>query len=71
MSWHFHIDQSLIEIIESTKLNVKDVEEIEIPGLKGILHPFQKKGVAFIEATQGRALIADQMGLGKTIQALA
>jgi SWI/SNF-related matrix-associated actin-dependent regulator of chromatin subfamily A-like protein 1 len=71
MSWHFHIDQTLLDILESTKLNVNDVEEIEIPGLKGVLYPFQKKGVAFIEAKQGRALIADEMGLGKTIQALA
>ena len=71
MSWHFHLDQDLIDILESTKLNVKDVEEIDIPGLKRTLYPFQKKGVAFIEAKQGRALIADEMGLGKTIQALA
>lgn len=71
MSWKFHLDQELIDILESTKLNVKDVSEIDIPGLKGTLYPFQKKGVAFIEAKQGRALIADEMGLGKTIQALA
>ena len=71
MSWHFHIDPFLIDLIEKTKLNVKDVTEIDVLGLKGTLYPFQKKGVAFIEAKQGRALIADEMGLGKTIQALA
>lgn len=32
---------------------------------------FQAEGLMFIEATGGNALIADQMGLGKTIQALA
>jgi len=35
------------------------------------LMPFQKAGVEFLEATDGCALISDQMGLGKTIQALA
>ena len=32
---------------------------------------FQKAGLAFTESTGGNAMIADQMGLGKTIQALA
>ncbi len=32
--------------------------------------PFQRAGVAFIEKSKGRTLVADQMGLGKTIQAL-
>lgn len=35
------------------------------------MFPFQKAGLEFIEATGGNALIADQMGLGKTIQALS
>ncbi len=30
---------------------------------------FQLEGIAFLHKTRGRALIADQMGLGKTIQA--
>jgi len=33
--------------------------------------PFQRAGVEFVEEADGKALIADQMGLGKTIQALA
>ena len=32
---------------------------------------FQKAGLAFTESTGGNVMIADQMGLGKTIQALA
>lgn len=35
------------------------------------MYPFQKAGLEFIELTDGNALVADQMGLGKTIQALA
>jgi len=44
---------------------------IEIPNLKGELYPFQKAGVQFIENTGGRTLVADAMGLGKTVQAIA
>jgi len=34
------------------------------------LFPFQKVGVAFIEASNGKCLIGDEMGIGKTIQAI-
>ena len=55
------------------KAGYKDInpDDLEIPGLKGTLMPFQKEGVAFIESRHGRALLADDMGLGKTIQAIA
>jgi len=43
----------------------------EIDGLGGVPYPFQYVGVEFLDRANGRALIADQMGLGKTIQALA
>ena len=35
------------------------------------LRPFQKVGVKFIKLSKGRTLLADQMGLGKTWQAIA
>jgi len=35
------------------------------------LYPYQVAGVAFLESSKGRAVIGDQMGLGKTVQALA
>jgi SWI/SNF-related matrix-associated actin-dependent regulator 1 of chromatin subfamily A len=44
--------------------------EIDIPGLKGTLRPFQKAGVAYA-VKNPRTIIGDEMGLGKTIQAIA
>lgn len=39
--------------------------------LRDALHPFQERGVRFGLERNGRCLIADEMGVGKTIQALA
>lgn len=44
--------------------------DIEISGLTGELMPYQKAGVKYAIETR-RCFIADQMGLGKTIQAIA
>ena len=70
-NWNFELDQELKDYLKRTKVHVDQVSEIEIPGLKKTLYPFQKRGVAFIEAKDGRVLIGDEMGLGKTMQALA
>ena len=35
------------------------------------LHLYQKQGVKFLELTDGKAIIGDQPGVGKTLQALA
>ncbi len=43
----------------------------DIEGLGGELMPFQSIGVGFIESRAGRALLGDEPGLGKTMQALA
>lgn len=80
--WSCPISQKAIEILKKSNFiidkNLKqyfetqtETEEIEVPGLKKELFPFQKKGVAFIESRQGNVIIGDEMGLGKTIQALA
>lgn len=70
--WNFELDDALQNWLKKSTLHVNEVSsDIEIPGLKTELYPFQKQGVAFIEAKDGRALIGDEMGLGKTIQALA
>jgi len=64
----FVIDAELEKLLHQAEEMEK---EIEVPGIKKQLFPFQKQGVAFIEKRNGRALIADEMGLGKTIQAAA
>ncbi len=70
--WGFEIEPALKEKLDSKKVNVKNLStDIEIPGLKGQLFPFQKQGVAYIERRNGRALIGDEMGLGKTVQVVA
>ncbi len=43
---------------------------LEIAGLGGELKPFQRAGVSYLLA-QRRAFLADEQGLGKTIEALA
>jgi SWI/SNF-related matrix-associated actin-dependent regulator 1 of chromatin subfamily A len=69
--WGFELDEELRDFVMSKKLNVVNLEAMEVPELKMELYPFQKKGVAFTEAKNGRVLIGDEMGLGKTAQALA
>lgn len=58
---------------QSTELLVKSTStdaDINIPTLNGKLMPYQKAGVAYVGEV-GRCLIADQMGLGKTVEAIA
>ncbi len=43
---------------------------LHVPGLGGELKPFQRAGVTYLLA-QRRAFLADEQGLGKTIEALA
>ncbi len=46
--------------------------DIEIPLPPGLeLLPYQKAGVAYIEVKGGRAILGDEMGLGKSVQSLA
>ena len=69
-------DFILCDQLKSFLGNIKKADDrkclsIKIPGLKGKLLPFQKYGVSKIEQRKGRVLLADEQGLGKTIQALA
>jgi superfamily II DNA or RNA helicase len=43
---------------------------LELPKLGGELKPFQRAGVSYL-LTQRRAFLADEQGLGKTVEALA
>ncbi len=43
---------------------------LEVPALGGELKPFQRAGVSYL-LSQRRAFLADEQGLGKTIEALA
>jgi len=63
--WRFEFSEGLQKWHDSLT-GVKDYQSINIEGLL----PFQKEGVGFIESRNGSALIADEQGLGKTIQAL-
>lgn len=40
-------------------------------GLRSALLPFQREGIKFVLQRKGRALIADEMGVGKTVQGIA
>ena len=50
------------------KREIRSIKKIKI---KGKLFKFQKVGVKHIEANNGNALLADDMGIGKTLQTLA
>jgi SWI/SNF-related matrix-associated actin-dependent regulator of chromatin subfamily A-like protein 1 len=69
--WNFILDDKLKTFIEKSKKRKDEIVSLGIPELKGKLFPFQVRGVAFLEDKNGRALIADEQGLGKTIEALA
>lgn len=52
-------------------LSCADDAPLVVEGLGGELRPFQRAGVAYVLAADGRALIGDDMGTGKTVQSLA
>jgi len=68
------IENKIAEINSTLQKNLELSEangmEIQIEGLGGELMPFQKVGVVYASRVK-RCLIADQMGLGKTMMALA
>ncbi len=59
---------------KKTRVSLSKIsDELHIPNMKkGMgLRPFQNIAVNFIQNRKGRALIADQMGLGKSVEAWA
>jgi len=71
ISWEFIVTNELKNLVTFTEVKKEQIVKHKIKDLKGNLFEFQKEGVAFIEEKKGRVLLADQMGLGKTIQCLA
>lgn len=63
--WGFEFDQTLLDLCNQAKRKAK--QWIYDPRMR----PFQRKGTEFISHAGGRVLIADDMGLGKSVQALA
>jgi SNF2 family DNA or RNA helicase len=51
-------------------LSLADDADLELPALQGELRPFQRAGVRYA-LDQRRTFLADEQGLGKTVQALA
>lgn len=67
-------EQMMQEFLEKMKANIEASQlgysNFQVEGLGSELRPFQRAGVAYA-AQAKRTFIADQMGLGKTIEALA
>ena len=55
---------------DSSRSRPRPTPTLDVPGLGGELKPFQRAGVSYLLA-QRRAFLADEQGLGKTIEALA
>src|SRR3954452_16178532 len=55
---------------ETVALSMAEDASLELPPLGGELRPFQRAGVEYALA-QRRTFLADEQGLGKTVQALA
>ena len=56
---------------QSEKIKCATKSSITIKNVKGELKEYQKIGVEFLMATGGTAIIGDEMGLGKSLEALA
>jgi SWI/SNF-related matrix-associated actin-dependent regulator of chromatin subfamily A-like protein 1 len=76
-----HVEEPASELLEelvaeyeraSKTVALSYAEDAELDGLElgGVLHPFQRAGVRYALARR-RTFIADEQGLGKTVQALA
>lgn len=74
MDWKKYLlrkaEEQLIEE-KANQLKTKITSDLEIKGLKMDLYDYQKVGVEFFINNNGKAILADTMGLGKSAQALA
>lgn len=66
----FEIDKEIHEMAKEYQRTAKIADSIKGKG-DSRLYPFQVVAVKFIEAAEGRAILGDEMGTGKTVEALA
>ena len=66
----FDVDNDIPANTEIKNITPEIIPPLTPKGLKQELWEFQKIGIGFVESRNGRAIIADEMRLGKTIQAL-
>lgn len=59
------------QIANAQRIKQATASTLTIKNIKGDLYPFQKLGVEFLINSGGRAILADEPGVGKTLQALA
>lgn len=60
-----------ITLAKAQELKTAIDTDFTVTNVKGELRPYQRVGVEFFINNNGRAILADQMGSGKTAQALA
>jgi SNF2 family DNA or RNA helicase len=71
MHWGFDLSSDLEDWHDSLIIDVDTLEPLKPDLVDGQeLRPFQELGIAYIEKANGRGIIGDVMGLGKTVQAL-
>lgn len=60
-------------MIEARAAQLKQATDTDykVENIRGELYPYQKIGVEFLVNNKGRAILADGMGLGKSLQSLA
>lgn len=68
---HEYINKQINQRLAADKIALLDDAEYDVTLKEGELRPFQRVGCQFIEAVGGRALVAYEMGLGKTWISLA
>jgi len=66
----FNLDRCIEKLKNDIYIN-KNKQIIQYPQIKRNLYNYQKKGVLFIEQSDGNTLLADDMGIGKSIQSIA
>ena len=68
--WGFELSESAQKWHDSIMIDQSTLQEID-PGLSSNeLYRFQKQGIDFLNKSNGRALIGDSMGLGKSVQSI-